>query len=128
MRKTYIIGITIVAILLFEFLASRTWIGREIMLSVIDPGPDPASDSLVVTNDVRLTYGTNTVGWLRAGQLIFQPCRHDLGMTEPFDPKIWKVYVDFGEDWASVIAYKTEMVTNAALRSVLRLERSQKAN
>ena len=125
MRKRYIVAFTIVVTLALQFLASRTWLGRELLLSIIAPTPDPYANCLVLTDDVTIAYGSNTVGTLRAGQIIFQPCRHDALFSEPFDPRVWKIYVEFGKDnGRSPIAYRSDAKQIRELRNVVRLENS----
>ena len=127
MKKRYIVATTIAITLAVEFCVLRTWLGREALLSIIAPTPDPYEDCLVLTNDVTIAYGSNTVGTLRAGQIIFHPCRHDVFMTEPFDPRGWKMYVEFGEDnGRSIIAYRSDVKRESETRSVVRLQGTQR--
>lgn len=129
MKKRYIVAITIAITLAGEFLISKTWLGREALLSIIAPDPNPHADCLLLTNDVVMTYGTNKVGALQAGQIIYQPCRHDLFQTEPNDPRVWKVYVEFGEDnGRSIVAYTADINSQHEVRGVVRLKDAQRGD
>jgi hypothetical protein len=126
-KKRYIVAISIAITLSGEFLMSKTWLGREALLSIIAPDPDPRTDCLLLTNDAVMTNGKIKVGTLRAGQIIYQPCRHDLFLTEPNDPRVWKVYVEFGEDnGQSIIAYKADVKPQREVRGIVRLEDEQR--
>ena len=124
MKKRYTIAITVAVTLLVEIVLCRSWIGQEVGLLLVDHNREPWEDYLVLTNDVVLTYGTNMVGTLQAGQRIFRPCRHDVWMTEPNDPRVWKIYVDFGYyNGKGIVADESGSRTDREFRTVIQLDK-----
>jgi len=87
MLKTLLtIGITIAATLVFLF-------GFRILFAT----PSYHQwEHVVLTKDVTLKYGDEVVGTLLAGTTVHAPCSHDTAYTDPWDPKTFKVYVEFG--------------------------------
>ena len=68
-------------------------------------------EHVVLTEDVTLRYGDEIVGTLLAGTTIHAPCSHDTAYTDPWDPKTFKIYVEFG--------YPTRMTECTVPRSQL---------
>ena len=122
MKKLYVILITVAATLAVEAILLRSWFVRDTLLSWIEPGPEP-STCFVLTKDVVLRDHQEPIGSLRAGQKLYNPCRHDLFLTEPFDPRVLKVYVEFdgGEDARNYVALWRDMPKDFAMRDRLYL-------
>jgi len=122
MKKRYVILFTVVVTLLIEVVLFRWWLTRDILLSWIEPGSEPSS-GFVLTKDVALHDHQEQIGTLRGGQRLYHPCRHDLFLTEPFDPKVYKIYVEFGglEDPRNYVALRSEAPTTLDMRSRLYL-------
>jgi hypothetical protein len=122
MKKRYVILLTVLATLAVEAMLFRWWITRDMLLSWIEPGPAPAT-GFVLTKDVSLHDHEKQIGSLRAGQRIFHPCRHDLFLTEPFDPQVYKIYVEFGgmEDPRNYVALRGNATEDIEMRNRLYL-------
>jgi hypothetical protein len=119
MKARYIVVLTIAATLMAEFLLRSVVFGGGVFSS-----RTASQDALVLTNDVVLLWGTNKVGTLSAGQMAFQPCSHDLWLTDPGDPRIWKLYVSFGfNNGRDVVAYSTDVGSNVEQRRSIQMER-----
>ena len=81
---------TVTAVLLIVALVNPFL--RWMLLDHIDPVKP--MDAYVLTTNVVLQSGGGVTITLPAGTVLHGPCRHDLGCTEPFDPRIWKLYID----------------------------------
>lgn len=95
MSKLAIIAATIVVTLLVQALLLRSWFVRTTVLDLIEPRPDHEW-GFVLTQSVELRDHEKKVGELAAGQILYQPCRHDTHLTDPWDPRVLKIYVEFG--------------------------------
>lgn len=122
MKKRYVILLTVLATLIAQAVIFRWWLTRDILLSWIEPGPDPSS-GFVLTKDVSLHDHEMQIGRLQAGQRLYYPCRHDLFLTEPFDPRVYKIYVEFGgmEDPRNYVALRADAPEALQMRSRLYL-------
>ena len=119
MKARYIVLLTVAGTLLVQFFLSRLLPGP-----IFDFSRPAYEDALVLTNDVVLLWGTNRVGTLKAGQMLFQPCYHDLWLTDPGDPRIWKLYVSFGfNNGRDIVCYASDIGTNYEQRNSVDLER-----
>ena len=123
MKKRWVILITVLVTLAVEALLLRPWIVRQVFLDLIDPGPS-YDGALVLTNAVELQYDGKKVGELQAGQILFAPSRQDVWLTEPFDARMWKVYVEFEGKarWANVVAPLEQAGVGQTNRQILTLE------
>lgn len=123
MKTRWIILLTVFATLAIEALLLHSWMVRFVLLDLIEPGPSH-DDALVLTNGVDLQYSGKKVGELQAGQILFAPCRHDLWLTDPGDPRVWKVYVEFGGNarWPNFVAPVEESGAGHTNRQILTLE------
>ncbi len=96
MKKRWVVLISVVLTLAVEVMLLQSWLIRGLVLDVLDdPRPD-YDRALVLTKRVELRDSEKKVGDLQPGQVLFAPCRHDQFLTEPFDPRVWKIYVEFG--------------------------------
>jgi hypothetical protein len=97
MKKRHIILLTVLVTLVIQAALFSWWLTRDILLSWIDPTDH--KDAYVLTSDVILQSSGSVKLRLPSGTTLRGPCRHDLGYTEPFDPKIWKLYIhsDFSD-------------------------------
>ena|ERR1039458_5759986 len=123
MKKRWVILITVFVTLAVEALLLQPWIVRQAFLDLIDPGPSYGG-ALVLTNAFELQYDGKKVGELQAGQILFAPSRQDVWLTEPFDPRMWKVYVEFGGKarWANFVAPLGQEGVGQTNRQILTLE------
>lgn len=97
MRKFYLIGIGVLATLALQWLLGRTPTGRALLLDLLTPTASPDDGSRVLARDTTVyNHLGQPVGSLPAGLVIFAPCHHDLHLTDPFDPQLGKIYVNFG--------------------------------
>jgi hypothetical protein len=123
MKKRWIILLTIFATLAVEALLLQSQMIRGVLLDRIDPGP-LYDGALVLTNAVNLKYNGKKVGELQAGQILFAPSRQDVWLTEPFDPRMWKIYVEFegSSRWGNFVAPIEQAGAGHTNRQILTLE------
>ena len=126
MKKRWVVPITVVLTLGAEALLLQSRVIRCLVGELLDdPRPD-CERACVLTRPVELRYDNRKFGELQAGQVLFQPCRHDLFLTEPFDPSVFKVYVEFDPStrWDQPTASFEQAGKKQTARRLLYLSRS----
>lgn len=125
MSKLRIIALTVVTTVIIEALLLQSWFLRFAVLNLLEPGPNDER-AFVLTQPVQLRHGNKKIGEIAAGQVLFQPCRHDLHLTDLGDPSVYKIYVEFGGDtaWQNYATLVRDMPSPDNARTVLQLEKS----
>lgn len=129
MSKLWTIVLTTIAMLTLQALLFQSWFIRTAVLDLIEPRPD-SEQAFVLTNAVELRDHEKRIGELQAGQILYQPCRHDLFLTDPSDPRVLKLYVEFGGStpWAGYATTLDKLPGRNGTRATLYLESAAKTN
>ena len=125
MKKRWVILIVVVVTLGAEALLLQSRLIRGVAVDLLDDPRPVYERACVLTQPVELRYDNQKFGELQAGQVLFQPCRHDLFLTEPIDPRVFKIYVEFdpGTTWDHATASFERTGVHQAARQLLYLSR-----